>query len=115
MREYLLLSKGNHQVWEALTPEQNAELNQKFQQWIQKLQKQNRWVRGNGLPRRSLVVRNDEGEMVVEEGALSVANEGFTGVFIVKAKNPVEATELAKDCPTLLHDEIFVLEMADNG
>lgn len=113
MKEYLLLSKGDHDKWEKMSPEANQELHEKFRDWVDRLEKRGRWVRGNGLPRRSLVVRNEEGEMVIEEAAISKTHEGFTGVFIIKAKDPVEATELAKECPTLLYDEVFVLEMGE--
>ena len=111
MKEYLMIAEGSHGPWQKMTPEQDLKLESDFGLWVSSLKEKNLWVRGDALTelRRDLVKNGRE--LKILDGPFSETKEVFTGFFIFRGENMNHALELAKGCPSLLHDNLELYEM----
>lgn len=92
---YLFVENGLSETQPS--PEQmQAEMGKWFT-WIEKLQKEDRYLGGEPLlPTGKIISGNNK---IVTDGPFTESKELVSGYFIVKAKDLAEATEMAKDCP----------------
>ena len=79
------------------SPEEMQASMQKWFAWIEKLQKDDRYISGEPLLPSGKIVKGSQ--KVVTDGPFTESKELVSGFFIVKAKDINEATEMAKDCP----------------
>jgi hypothetical protein len=75
---------------------QQAHLGKWFD-WVQKLQKENRYVSGEALLPGGKTIKGSK--KVVTDGPFAESKEVVGGYFVVYAKDLNEATEMAKACP----------------
>jgi hypothetical protein len=109
MKEYLLISKGNKQMWDQMSEADFKPFNDGFSTWISKLSAKNLWVRGDSLSNQKRWLTKQSNKFV--DGPFAETKEVFTGFFIIRAENLEHATELAKGCPTLGFDKIEIFEL----
>jgi hypothetical protein len=69
----------------------------KWLAWVQKLEKEKRYVGGEALIPGGKTVKGQK--KVVTDGPFTESKEVVGGYFVVLAKNLDEATEMAKECP----------------
>jgi len=101
MEKFMLIFQGGMSVTES-SPEQMQESMGKWLAWIEKLNKQGKYVSGEPLlPGGKLVAgRNKK----VTDGPYAEGKEIVGGFFIINAKDINEAVEISKDCPDFEYD-----------
>ena len=80
-----------------LSPDDQQAHMQKWFDWVQKLEKENRYVGGEALIPGGKTVAGPK--KIVTDGPFAESKEVVGGYFVVLAKNLDEAVELAKECP----------------
>lgn len=65
--------------------------------WVEKLQKENRYVSGEALLPGGKTIKGSK--KVITDGPYAEGKEVVGGYFVVNAKDLNEATEMAKACP----------------
>jgi len=110
MREYMLVCRGSHKNWAALSKADWDDLLAKFEAWTQPLKDRNLYVKGTSLSEESRIVMRRSARTSVAEGSVDEDERALTGFFVVKAECLDHAAELAKGCPSLLHDKIEIYE-----
>ena len=95
MEKYMFLFKGGNAS--TLSPEAQQGQMQKWLTWVEKLQKENRYVSGEPLLPGGKVISGVK--KTVTDGPFAESKELIGGFFIVNAKDLNEATAMAKDAP----------------
>lgn len=80
-----------------LSPEAQQAHMGKWLDWVQKLEKEKRYVGGEALLPGGKTVKGQK--KVVTDGPFAESKEVVGGYFVVLAKDLAEATEMAKECP----------------
>ena len=80
-----------------LSPEAQQAQMQKWLSWIEKLQKDDRYVSGEPLLPGGKVITGSK--KTITDGPFAESKEIIGGFFIVNAKNLEDATTMAKDAP----------------
>jgi hypothetical protein len=80
-----------------LSPEAQQAHMGKWFAWVEKLQKENRYVSGEALHPGGKTIRG--AKKVVTDGPFTEGKEVVAGYFVVNAKDLNEAAEMAKACP----------------
>lgn len=80
-----------------LSPDAQQAHMQKWFAWVEKLQKENRYVSGEALLPGGKTIRG--AKKTVTDGPFAEGKEVVGGYFVVHAKDVNEATEMAKACP----------------
>lgn len=112
MKEYLLVSKSDaaaDAAWNTKSAEDWKAVGAEFSHWIKGMEEKGLWLRGDSLSsqRRRISV----GAARVVDGPFAETKEMMSGFFLFKAENIEQATEIAKSCPTLLHDSLELIEL----
>ena len=95
MEKFMLIFQGT--LPSKLSPEQMQANMGKWMAWIEKLNKQGKYVSGEPLlPGGKLVTGKNRN---VTDGPYTEGKEIVGGFFIVNAKDINEAVEISKDCP----------------
>jgi hypothetical protein len=110
MREYLLIAKGDHEVWGAMTEEENERFESRFREWINGMGEN--WIRGNAVARHWSRISKADNQTEVTRAA---SGETITGFFLFRAESMDHAVELAKGCPALLYDSLELYELEREG
>ena len=95
MEKYMFLFKGGDVS--KLSPEAQQAQMQKWLSWIEKLQKDDRYVSGEPLLPGGKVITGSK--KTITDGPFAESKEIIGGFFIVNAKNLEDATTMAKDAP----------------
>jgi hypothetical protein len=106
MREYLLIAKGDHEVWGAMTKEENEQFESRFREWINGLGED--WIRGNAVAKHWFKISTADNRVEV---ARVGSGESITGFFLFRAEGMDQAVKLAWGCPALLHDSLDLYEL----
>jgi len=80
-----------------LSPEAQQAQMQKWFAWVEKLQKEQRYVSGEALLPGGKKISGSK--KVVTDGPFAEAKEAVGGYFVIQAKDMNEATAIAKDYP----------------
>lgn len=80
-----------------LSPEAQQAHMTKWFDWVQKLEKEKRYVGGEALLPGGQTIKGPK--KVVTDGPFAESKEVVGGYFVVLAKNLAEAVEMAKECP----------------
>jgi hypothetical protein len=110
MKQYLLISKGDLKMWQAMSESEFKPVMDGFATWIDGLKTQNLWIRGDSLSGESRMLAKQNGQHV--DGPFPETKEVLTGFFLIRAENLAHATELSKGCPTMSHDRLEIFELA---
>ncbi len=97
MEKFMFIFHGGSSDASSMSPAEAQENMQKWFGWIEKLQKENRYVSGDPLDPRGKIVSGSK--KIVTDGPFAEGKELVGGYFIVNAKDLDEAVILAKDCP----------------
>jgi len=98
MKEFLFVFRKDYTDEPQATPEQMQEMTQRWIDWINEIQHQDRLVaRGQRLHNTGKVVK----PAMVTNGPYIEIKESIGGYSIVRAESYDEAVELAKECPIL--------------
>ena len=81
----------------SLSPTEAQTNMQKWFAWVEKLQKENRYLSGEPLEPRGKLVSGPK--KLVTDGPFAEGKELVGGYFVVHAKDLDEAVALSKDCP----------------
>ena len=95
MEKYMFIFLGGD--LSHLSPEAQQAHMQKWFDWVQKLEKEKRYVGGEALLPGGKTVTGPK--KVVTDGPFAESKEVVAGYFVVLAKNLNEAVEMAKECP----------------
>lgn len=95
MEKYMFIFIGGDMS--NLSPEAQQAQMQKWFEWVQKLQGQNRYVSGEALIPGGKTIKG--AKKTVTDGPFAEGKEVVGGYFVVFAKDLTEATEMAKECP----------------
>lgn len=107
MKEFMLIYKGGDPKWiENTTPEDMAASMEKWGQWMEELQTQDRLVTGGSPLEYS--GKNIASNGVVTDIATAEFKELVTGYSIIKALDIDEAIQIAKKCPIFNYPDIMV-------
>ncbi len=105
MPQYMLISHDSSEVPEGVefTPEMIQAVIQKYNAWMEKLQKSGNLVSLNKLkdndPGRNLT--GFDSNQIVTDGPYAETKEIIGGYWIITAKGYDDAVKLASDCPSL--------------
>lgn len=80
-----------------LSPDSQQGHMQKWFAWVEKLNKQNRYVAGEALHPTGKTISG--AAKVITDGPFTESKELVGGFFVVLAKDMNEAIEMAKECP----------------
>ena len=95
MEKFMLIFQGGQ--LEGLSPEAMEAQMGKWMAWVERLNKEGRYVSGEPLlPGGKLVTGTKK---TVTDGPYTEGKEVVGGYFVVNAGNMQEAVEIAKDCP----------------
>jgi hypothetical protein len=95
MEKFMLIFQGGQ--LEGLSPEAMEAQMGKWMAWVERLNKEGRYVSGEPLlPGGKLVTGTKK---TVTDGPYTEGKEVVGGYFVVNAGNMEEAVEIAKDCP----------------
>ncbi|MBQ0735940.1 YciI family protein [Aquimarina celericrescens] len=100
MKEFMFLFKGGDEVWDSKSPEEQQKHMQHWQQWIDEMGQQEKFVGGERLYPHGNTIH--PGSMKVTDRPLTESKELVGGYLVVKADTLDEATQMAKGCPGLL-------------
>jgi hypothetical protein len=104
MKEYLLVAKGSRKTWDETSEQDWQSVMDGFSTWIAGMKEKDLWIRGDRLTEKREVIS-------LKDGPFAETKEAMTGFFLFKAENMAQAKELAKGCPSLLHDHLILTEM----
>lgn len=96
MKDFMLIFKGPDYSQVGLSAEETQEQMGKWFAWVEKLQKQNRYVDGNALLPDGKSVT---GAGTVTDGPFAETKELVGGYFVVKAADINDAVKLTADFP----------------
>ena len=95
MEKFMLIFQGGQ--LEGLSPEAMEAQMGKWMAWVERLNKEGRYVSGEPLlPGGKLVTGSKK---TVTDGPYTEGKEVVGGYFVVNAGNMEEAVDIAKDCP----------------
>ena len=99
MDEFIILMRLDLITKEAQpSPEQLQEYMKQYQDWVEGIAAQNKFLGGTGLSTEGKVIKPNN---VVTDGPYAEIKESIAGYIMIKAKDFDEAVNLAKDCPIL--------------
>lgn len=96
----LIFRDSTPERYSALSAEQRQRLLQQWNSWYDGLAEQGKVQHGHPLEAESRVVSGSRGERVVD-GPFAEAKEAVGGYFLLTVSDIDEATEIAKQCPSL--------------
>ena len=101
MAEFVLFIRDDQVKYDGFTPEDFAELFQKFVRWAERLEREGRLRGVERLePADGRTVRQRGGALVVD-GPYVEGKETVLGYFIVEAADYDEAVRIAAECPSI--------------
>lgn len=103
MKDFMLIFKGPDYTQRGLSPEQIQAQMGKWFAWIEKLQKQDRFVGGEALMPAGKTVT---GIGAITDGPFAETKELVGGYFIVKATDLDDAASLTVDFPDFATDNV---------
>jgi hypothetical protein len=119
MKNYLITifnSPEAEKEWQEMTPQQMQEGLAKYMACSQKLRDEGRLIAAEGLSMNGATLKLSNGTVEVTDGPYILAKELVGGFFYISASSLAEATELAKECPGLMHGgTVEVREQMDFG
>ena len=95
MEKFMFLFRGGD--ISAMSPQEQQEHMGKWFAWVEKLQKEGRYIAGEPLTPEGKVVAGSK--KAITDGPFSESKEVVGGFFIIEAKSIEEATSIAKDSP----------------
>lgn len=102
MDEYLILMRLDIITKDAQpSPEQMQEYMKMYQDWVNGIVAQNKFVCGKGLSTEGKVIKSGN---VVTDGPYAETKESLAGFIMIKAKDFDDAVSIAKTCPILQGD-----------
>jgi hypothetical protein len=84
---------------EKLSDDEGEAFFQKFVAWTEKLHNEKRLHAVDRLMRENTKTLRKRGSSFVVDGPYCEAKDAITGYFLIEAKDPTEAIEIAKGCP----------------
>ena len=97
---YLLIFRdSNPAIYKSMSPEQRQQLLQQWNEWYDRLEAAGKLVDGKPLEPEGRVV-SARGDRIID-GPFVEAKEAVGGYFLLTVSSLEEATEIAKDCPSL--------------
>ncbi|KZS38330.1 hypothetical protein AWE51_17385 [Aquimarina aggregata] len=96
MKEFMFLFRGDNDVWDSKSPEEQQEHMQHWEKWIGEMAEQGKFVSGERLLSKGNTVL-DNGKIM--DRPMTEGKELVGGYLRVKAESLSEATEMAKGCP----------------
>jgi len=106
MKEYLLIAKGRRATWDSTGAEEWESVMEGFGKWISQMEAKNLWIRGDRLTTKRVDIEGAK----IHDGPFAETKE-LTGFFLFRAENIDQAVQLAKGCPSLLHDSLSLHEL----
>jgi len=99
MKQFLLLFRGEYSNAPRGNPEAFKEMAGKWQDWINKLSTEGKWVAaGTQLNPHGKVIKSDG---LVTDGPYTETKEVLMSYCTIRADSIEEAVKLSKDCPHL--------------
>lgn len=98
---YLLIFRdGNPEAYQRMSPDERQHLMEQWNAWYAGLAAEGRVEHGNPLEPGGRVVAGAEGRRVTD-GPFAEATEAIGGYFVLSVADLDEATEIARECPSL--------------
>ncbi|MEP6736736.1 MAG: YciI family protein [Chryseolinea sp.] len=99
MEEYLVIMRLDLLTKEMQpSPEQMQQYMLMYQEWVNTISAQNKFVGGKGLSTEGKVIKFDQ---AVTDGPFAEVKESIAGFIIIKASSFDDALAMAKKCPIL--------------
>ena len=100
MDEFLILMRLDIITKEAQpSPEQMQGYMKKYQEWVNGIIAENKFVGGTGLSTEGKVIKQNS---IVTDGPFAEIKESIAGFITIKADDFEDAVRIAKGCPILL-------------
>ncbi|MFM9872341.1 MAG: YciI family protein [Fimbriimonadaceae bacterium] len=119
MKNYLITifnTPESEKHWQTMTPDQMQAALSKYMEYSQKLRDEGRLVAAEGLSMNGSTLKLVNGKVEVTDGPYVLAKELVGGFYYITANSLAEATEIAKECPGVLHGgTVEVREQMDYG
>jgi hypothetical protein len=104
MTEFMLIMKGEHQAWAAMSADEKQRIMEKYYAFVNRLKREDRFQSGAALKNGGVSLKSEKG-LVITDGPFPETKETFNGYFVFKAKDFEEAVAIARECPALMHGE----------
>lgn len=115
MAKFMLVVHGTPLNWNKLSADETQNIMEKYFAFVANLRKEGRYVSGSGLKGKGMDVIPQKDGSVIVDGPFTESKEVLTGYFVIEANDMKHATETAKLCPALTHDEsVFVFELDEH-
>ncbi len=119
MKNYLITIFNTPEAeehWQNMTSQEMQDGLAKYMAYSQKLREEGRLVAAEGLSMNGTSIKLNNGTVEVTDGPYILAKEMVGGFYYITAESLAEATEIAKECPGLMHGgTIEVREQMDYG
>jgi len=99
--KYLMLIYGNEGIWDALAPEEMANLIAEVDKFNEALRESGELLESEGLMPRPRSVRRVAGDVVVTDGPYVEAKEHVGSYFVVEVDDEQRALEIVRSYPGL--------------
>jgi hypothetical protein len=96
----LIFRESSPDAYKTLSPEKRQQLMQQWNEWYDGLAAQDKVQHGNPLEPLGRVVAGTRGERVTD-GPYAESKEAIGGYFLLTVADLDEATEIARQCPSL--------------
>lgn len=99
MEEYLVIMRLDLLTKDMQpSPEQMQQYMVMYQNWVNTISAQNKFVGGKGLSTEGKVIKFDQ---VITDGPFAEVKESIAGFIIIRASGFDDAVSMAKECPIL--------------
>lgn len=112
MPQFMLILHEKPGDFAAMSPDEIQKIIEKYEAWGTKMATEGRMVAGHKLTEDGgKKLDRAGGKIAVTDGPYAEAKEVVGGIYILKAKDYAEASELATSCPHMAYGRIEVREL----
>ncbi|MGA7214907.1 MAG: YciI family protein [Terrimicrobiaceae bacterium] len=95
----MLIFRDTSAIFKAMSPEERQRILEQWNTWFDRLTAEGKLQQGHPLKREGRVVSQSGGRVI--DGPFVESKEAIGGFFLLTVGSLEEATEIAKECPSL--------------
>lgn len=99
MAKFVYLLQESPTLFQGMSPGEIQAILQKYFDWRERLERENRFVSGYKLASGGRTLRREGSKLTVQDGPFGESKEIVGGLLIVEARDYAHAIELARDSP----------------